>query len=71
MAKLGRFVIGVIFIILAFWLMNIFNDAYNRWIMIMLEGNTELWVDNLILLVIDAVFFGINSWLLRDFVEAE
>jgi hypothetical protein len=71
MAKLGRFVIGVIFIILAFWLMNIFNDAYNRWIMIMLEGDTELWVDNLILLVIDAVFFGINSWLLRDFVEAE
>jgi hypothetical protein len=51
MAKLGRFVIGVIFIILAFWLMNIFNDAYNRWIMIMLEGNTELWVDNLILLM--------------------
>ncbi|MCI1290222.1 MAG: hypothetical protein LKG31_01335 [Lactobacillus sp.] len=71
MAKLGRFVIGFLFIILAIWLLNELGSAYNRWLLIMFEGDSELWVDNLIMFLLDAAFFGIDAWLLRDFVESK
>lgn len=69
-AKIGRFIIGFLFIILAIWLLNELGSAYNRWLLIMFEGDSELWVDNLIMFLLDAAFFGIDAWLLRDFVES-
>lgn len=69
-AKLGKFIIAIIFYILAVWLLNILGSAYQRWVVIMFDGDSQLWINNLIFLLLDAAFFGINVWLLRDFVEA-
>lgn len=70
-AKFGQFVISLLGIIVLLWLFNYVMGAAQRWLLIMVHGDSELWLNNLLLLIFDSAFFLLDSWLLDKFVEAE